>query len=131
MEKIGLINRYVCDSKTHAFHTINLNVGTTPFITKCLECDSLAQSSMYQVKNKINLVKYCWYRPIREFMLRLDVGTQRHVLNGGLVLGKLGRVVPLVDPVTVDWDLENFSEFVEDTYGVKSPGNRGKFSGIS
>jgi hypothetical protein len=128
MEKIGAVNRYVC--KSHAFHTINLNVGTTPFTTLCPECKEESVSSVYVIKNKITQVDYCWYRPIKDFIVNLNVETQRHVLNGGLVLGKMGRVVPLVDPVSLDWGVEEFSDFVKHYYGVESPGNHKPFDGL-
>lgn len=128
MEAIGRINRYVC--KSHSFHTINLNVGTTPLITTCPECKKESVSSVYVIKNKVTQIDHCWYRPIKEFLVKLHPETQRHILNGGLVLGKLGRVVPLVDPVKLGWDLEEFSDFIKSTYGVLPPGNREPFDGI-
>jgi hypothetical protein len=121
MENVGLINRYVCDGDKHAFHTINLNVGTAPFTTMCLECKCLAQSSGYSIRSRVKSIKYGWYRPTPNFLSKLNANTQRHVLNGGLVLGVLGQITPTVDPVKANWEFKDWQRFVADFYSETVP----------
>lgn len=126
MERAGLVNEYLCNDCNNLHLTINLNVGTTPFSTLCPFCTiGTAFSQMYKLHNLGEvLVEHCWYRPTRlELRQYTDDAFIRHVLNGGLLDGRIGQVTPLIDTVEADWDFITWADFCEETYGIRPIAN--------
>lgn len=122
MERIGLVNKYLCNDCNNYHLTINFNVGTTPFSTLCPICNlGTTFSQMYQFHQLGEvLVEYCWYRPTRrELKTYKDDSFIRHVLKGGLLRGKVGDVVPLIDQVEADWDTLEWYDYCKDIYGIR------------
>ena len=62
----GQKNIYVCKACGHAFVSLDIDDGVTPFASPCLNCKELAQSLMYRcpqpmLENVSPAIE--WYRP--------------------------------------------------------------------
>lgn len=90
----GKKNVYLCTSCGRGTITLDLDEGTTPFMTSCITegCDSMMTSCFYKIPQEI-LVR-CdhaleWYKPSVVEFTRLNDYQRDHVTKGGL----LSRVV--------------------------------------
>jgi len=96
MEQQGKRNAYVCEKCGGTIITVNLDEGVTSFMVTCRanwpgECDGMAQSQMYDVRQTIP-ASWGWYRPNLSETNRLEAqhpGMKEHIERGGLVLRKL------------------------------------------
>ena len=124
MEDRGAINAYRCVKCRKHHLTVNLNAGTTPFMTDCPLCDGAAQSCFYRVRhllrNETLTVSHAWYRPDIVKFAGLHLHTQSHVVMGGLLKGELRVAVnsAIADSVEADWELEQLIAFMRDTYAI-------------
>jgi hypothetical protein len=118
MEDIGQINNYRCKECGSSTITINLNVGTTPFMIKCPHCGAIEASSCFyridRVATRIE-VTHCWYRPTKDY-LREHPEIKEHILNGGLIMAPIGTVPIVPDDVKVDWKYNQWQKFARATY---------------
>jgi hypothetical protein len=127
MEAGGKVNAYVCEACNFSKWTVNLNTGTTPFLTSCPKCGQMAQSCFYRLgfapgKRVISVTPaWAWYRPTREELWAMgNAETMRHVLGGGLLCQPLTEARPLrPDPTSEAWDFDKWAAFAETTYGVR------------
>jgi len=78
-------NIYTCSKCRHQMVTVDRDDGTTPFMTSCPICKSPAQSSFYNVDQKLQPT-HEWYKPTEEETKKLKAGTLEHVNMGGLLL---------------------------------------------
>ena len=97
----GMKNLYVCIGDSmgvgttsaegcgQAMWTIDREPGVTPFLTMCRHCGGYAQSKAYRVPQD-TVADYEWYRP-DAFRPDDSAWTRDHVLNGGLLLRKIGE----------------------------------------
>lgn len=97
----GMKNLYVCIGESmgvgatsangcgKAMWTIDREPGVTPFLAKCHHCGGFAQSKSYRVPQD-TVADYEWYRP-DAFGPDDSVRVIDHVLNGGLLLRKIGE----------------------------------------
>lgn len=100
--------------------TVNLAAGTTPFI-RFFEGVKYS-SQCYRLTWQPVVVTYANYRPGAEAFKELTEFEQDHVLNGGLLCGKLGEVTTLKDdPVEPSWDYERFQRWCLGKYGKRRP----------
>ena len=85
------VDVYVCEKCGKQFYTRYKDKGVTPFTIRCrreacgatmIHRDTISEA---QAKND-GLVVHNWVRPTFEQLLKLNVGAQEHVLNGGLML---------------------------------------------
>jgi hypothetical protein len=85
------VDVYVCEKCGSQFYTRYKDKGVTPFTIRCrreacgatmIHRDTISEA---QAKND-GLVVHNWVRPTFEQLLKLNVGAQEHVLNGGLML---------------------------------------------
>ena len=85
------VDVYVCEKCGKQFYTRYKDKGVTPFTIRCrreacgatmIHRDTISEA---QAKND-GLVVRNWVRPTFEQLLKLNVGAQEHVLNGGLML---------------------------------------------
>ena len=127
MEERGAINAYRCEACQKRHVTINLNAGTTPFMTSCPECGAMAQSSFYHIADAVLegdqgklTASHAWYRPCMDEYASLDTQSQAHVAMGGLIKGKLGEAFPLPDKVTPDISFEDMIKLAHDEYAIDS-----------
>lgn len=84
----GTVDRYVCDTCSDMMHTTYKDKGVTPFTMMCPKCcgtmyhrQTFTKESVphwVEIKN--------WYRPTLEQMLKMNEGTIKHILDGGLIL---------------------------------------------
>lgn len=72
-----------------AMWTIDREPGVTPFLTTCLHCGGYTQSKAYNVPQD-GKPAFEWYRP-DAFTPDMKPGTREHILNGGLILRKIGE----------------------------------------
>lgn len=90
-------NVYLCDACGHGFVSQDLDGGTTPFATPCLQqdCTGMATSLMYKIPQEV-LTRHepaVGFRVPPETEVLTD-GERKHVENGGLlsyVRDELGR----------------------------------------
>ena len=129
MEDIGKINSYPCRSCGSVTFTINMNVGTTPFMIRCPCCGKVEASSTFyrfapldsHLRDKVKCsrvaitVTHCWYRPTKE-QLDKKPEVKEHVLNGGLILMPIGTGAITPDDVSVDWTFEQWVQFARARY---------------
>lgn len=127
MEDIGRINSYPCRKCGSVTFTINMNVGTTPFMIRCPYCNQVEASSMFYRfvpldshlrtdSNKIAItVTHCWYRPTKEQLDR-QPQVKEHVLNGGLILMPIGADAITPDDVKTTWTFEQWKAFARARY---------------
>ncbi|ALJ08263.1 hypothetical protein [Brevundimonas sp. DS20] len=97
----GRKNLYVCIGESmgvgatsangcgQAMWTIDREPGVTPFLTSCRHCGGYAQSRSYQVPQD-TVADFEWYRP-DAFTPDMKAATRDHILNGGLILRKIGE----------------------------------------
>ena len=124
METVGMVNAYRCEKCKEPRCTINLSTGVTPFMIRCLDnnCGGMAESSMYRLVVSGQLqIDHAWYRPTVEEFHRLSAEEQEHVMNCGLLLGKLGEVAAIKEDVDVaqlfsSGDRDGWLRFVAATY---------------
>lgn len=118
MENVGQINCYEpVGFGRKPVYIINLNTGVTPFIHFF---DGHEYRSMcYRLRQPVLVtVEFAHYRPMRAEFDLLDKDVQDHVLNAGLLSGKLFDVRPLTnDPVSSEWEYEQFQEWALSYYG--------------
>lgn len=84
----GKKNVYTCEECGFSYVTVDIDEGTTPFMSMCQNdgCKALAKSSFYRVPSDL-VATHEWYRPA-------DVSgespmTQEHVRMGGLLLREI------------------------------------------
>lgn len=84
------VDVYVCEKCGFQFYTRYKDKGVTPFTVKCHNCNcGTAIHSKTISEQKANFLcvnVHNWVRPTFEQLLKLNDGTQEHVLNGGLML---------------------------------------------
>lgn len=84
----GKKNIYICNHCGHGFVSLDVNDGTTPFMTKCLNCEKMAQSMFYAAPQQMlaeTKPAIEWYRPSPLELTTMSQGLRAHVENGGLV----------------------------------------------
>jgi len=84
----GKKNIYLCRDCGHGFVSVDIEEGTTPFMTKCLNCGLFAQSLCYAAPQKmLEDIKPAveWYRPSGDELSAMSAGTNQHVKMGGLI----------------------------------------------
>ena len=124
MELKGQINGYErkdFGTGRQVFYTLNLATGVTPFV-KTIE-GLVCQSLCYNLRDPRRMnVQHAWYRPAREEFDELHVEIQDHVLNGGLLLARLGERAGLKDDPTVHTvEFETFQAWCLEYYGRRLP----------
>ncbi len=84
----GKKNIYLCPSCGHGFVSLDVDDGTTPFMTKCLNCNDMAQSMFYaapqEVLARINPALE-WYSPSPKSVKKMSPAAQQHCARGGLI----------------------------------------------
>lgn len=118
MEERGKVNAYACEQCGVWHHTINLNTGTTPFLTNCPYCRGTARSAFYRLPGGAVTVNFAWYRPTQDELVGHELATQEHVYRGGLLKKLLWEVEALRDDVAPDWSFERWLEFAYATWKV-------------
>lgn len=84
----GQKNIYLCHSCGRGHVTVDLDEGTTPFITTCLACGREAYSLLYrcpQAMLKDVPAALEWYSPKAAELGSLKPHTLQHVQMGGLI----------------------------------------------
>ena len=82
------INCYTCNSCKHVTKTIDMAVGTTPFMHTCEECGDFAHSSMYNDISPNKKPTQTWYRPSLNDCYKLrrkNPEVLEHIFMGGLL----------------------------------------------
>ena len=93
----GGVDVYICEKCGNRFYTQYTAKGVTPFTIGCRFCKAAIKSAIMLHRITISYKEWSkleasgaklhnWVRPTYEQMIKLSPGTQRHVLNGGLVL---------------------------------------------
>jgi hypothetical protein len=95
MSYIGKKNIYMCPKCGRGFITLDVDKGTTPFLTGCLTegCTGLARSFCYHAPQMLldDLAPALeWYQPEESEFAALSAATQVHVKNGGLISRRRG-----------------------------------------
>ncbi|GGE30296.1 hypothetical protein GCM10011360_17900 [Primorskyibacter flagellatus] len=82
----GKKNVYLCPDCGHGFVTMDSVEGVTPFMTGCLNCQSMAQSLMYKIPQQVlgNPAVY-WIRPPMDEWDKYSVHVRDHLSRGGLI----------------------------------------------
>lgn len=93
----GQKNIYLCRSCGRGHVSIDVDDGTTPYITSCLNCGEEAYSLLYRCPQPLLTAVPAtqeWYRPGAAELATLKPHTQQHVRMGGLIsrlaVGKAG-----------------------------------------
>ena len=83
---VGKKNIYICEACKSSFVTMDIDEGTTPFLTDCVEknCTGLAQSSLYRVDQRLR-PHFVWYKPDAAEIDRLPTHLLDHISQGGLL----------------------------------------------
>jgi len=124
MEPRGAVNVYQCESCRGRHPTINLNAGTTPFISRCPYCHGNAMSNFYLLdsfyvdKLRQLQIEVVWYRPRPEEFSKLALDTQEHIVFGGLISGRIESADPILDEITPDWKLDGILMFIHAAYNI-------------
>ena len=122
MEARGAVNSYRCGACDRSYATINLNAGTTPFLSACPDCNATAESNFYNVTDAITkgkiTIDHVWYRPTPVKFSLLHLDTQEHIVFGGLITGCLGEAVAMKDDITPDWSLKKLLAFMREFYEI-------------
>lgn len=84
----GKKNIYLCPSCGHGFVSLDVDEGTTPFMTKCLNCSDMAQSMCYAAPQEV-LGRIApaleWYLPSPNAVKKMSPAVKSHVEKGGLI----------------------------------------------
>lgn len=84
----GKKNIYLCPKCGHGFVSLDVDAGTTPFMTKCLNCGDMAQSMFYAAPQEV-LASISpaleWYSPSQKAVQKMTKAVQEHVQRGGLI----------------------------------------------
>lgn len=91
----GMKNIYLCSSCGHGFVSLDLDDGTTPFMTSCLNpaCKEMASSMFYRCPQEMlaNVQPAIeWYKPTKAQMLKKPPHAKHHVEMGGLLSRPFG-----------------------------------------
>lgn len=81
------LNAYECQECASYIVTIDREIGITPFMVKCGNCEAMALSKMYRVSEALTPT-HEWYRP--ETIDGLARWSIKHVEQGGLMLRRVG-----------------------------------------
>lgn len=85
------VDVYICEKCKAEFYTRYKDKGVTPFVIRCRKdgCngsmthrDTISNGIAFAIGAEV----HNWVRPSFEQLKELDLGTQEHVLNGGLIL---------------------------------------------
>lgn len=93
-------NIYLCQYCGRGFVSIDIDDGTTPFMTGCIVCKGTAVSMMYQCPQVVLAeipAALEWYKPKALEYPSLPQHTRNHVDKGGLI----SRVIPI--PAKPEW----------------------------
>lgn len=87
----GKKNIYLCDGCGHGVITVDVDHGTTPFMTNCQQtgCTGMMQSMMYACPQEILErlpAAMEWYRPTAAALDGKSAHVKEHVERGGLLL---------------------------------------------
>ena len=88
----GKKNIYTCEECHEHIVTVDVDDGTTPFLTGCVctkGCAGLMKSSMYNVFHQSVNAEWEWYRP--SVFSHLSEGTRDHIAKGGLILRRAAQ----------------------------------------
>jgi hypothetical protein len=82
----GKKNVYMCGDCGHGFISKDVDEGTTPFMTSCLNCDGHAKSMFYKIPQDIlGRAAVLWIKPPVKDWKHFSKATQDHLKRGGLV----------------------------------------------
>lgn len=117
MELKGKVNKYVCKDCQYLFFTINLNTGTTPFGIQCILCKGHDSCSQFYNIGRVNgtiQIDYCFYRPKE---LPADKDEVKHIYQGGLLFGEIGKVDALInDEINLSSTAEDLKTYLDKVY---------------
>jgi hypothetical protein len=88
---VGRYNAYICNTCGKGFLTLDIDPGTTPFMSPCLAtegCTGMAQSMGYpegEPPAHLGDPIIHWVKPTEEELLRLPPQLVEHVERGGLI----------------------------------------------
>ncbi len=92
MDEMQLKNIYKCDKCGRQVVTIDLVMGTTPFMVPCSVfgdggCSvGMAVSQLYPLEAQEQVAAFEWYKPEAGEMLRQSPQMREHIRKGGLLL---------------------------------------------
>ena len=84
----GKKNIYLCGKCGHGFVSLDVDHGTTPFMTSCLNCDGMAKSLMYMCPQSMLAdvsAAVEWYTPTPDALAEMSAHVQEHVKTFGLI----------------------------------------------
>ncbi len=90
----GMKNVYVCRHCRHPTVTIDLDDGTTPFLTGCTKegCSGIAESSGYMVQEPLEPT-HEWYRAQDDAPLLKHPASKWHHEHGGLFIRPILKII--------------------------------------
>lgn len=101
------LNAYVCEKCSRVDITVDRDCGTTPAFIVCPNCinrgtgpggvPAMMQSVFYRLSPGMTekMATFEFYRPTYLFYLDIGhVGTRRHIERGGLLMRRIGSILP-------------------------------------